>query len=63
MYMCEFNIILKNEIVFKDVVYLKTEDNKVTAKSILGETKVFKNSKITEVDVNSTKLVLTEIQN
>lgn len=63
MYMCEFNIILKNEIVFKDVVYVKTEDNKVTAKSILGETKVFKNSKITEVDVNSTKLVLTEIQN
>jgi predicted RNA-binding protein len=61
--MCEFNIILKNEIVFKDVVYVKTEDNKVTAKSILGETKVFKNSKITEVDVNSTKLVLTEIQN
>ena len=63
MFMCEFNIILKNEIVFKDVVYVKTEDNKVTAKSILGETKVFKNSKITEVDVNSTKLVLTEIQN
>lgn len=61
--MCEFNIILKNEIVFKDVVYLKTEDNNVTAKSILGETKVFKNCKITEVDVSSTKLVLTEIQN
>lgn len=60
--MCEFNIIIKNEIVLKDVVHVKTEDNKVTARSILGETKVFKNCKITEVDVNSTKLVLTETE-
>ena len=60
--MCEFNIILKNEIVLKDVVHVKTEDNKVIARSILGETKVFKNCKITEVDVNSTKLVLTETE-
>jgi predicted RNA-binding protein len=57
--MCEFNVILKGKIQFKDVVYAKTEKNKVTVKNVLGETKEFKNCEITEVDVNATRLVLT----
>ena len=59
--MCEFNVILNGKTVLKDVVYVKTDGSNVTVKSVLGETKELKNCKITEVDVNSTRLVLTEI--
>jgi predicted RNA-binding protein len=56
--MCEFDVILNGKTVFKDVVYAKTDNNNVTVKGVLGETKEFENCKITEVDVNSTRLVL-----
>ena len=57
--MCEFNIILNGEVMFKDVVYARTQGNKVIVKNVLGATKEFNNCKIAEVDVNSTRLVLT----
>jgi predicted RNA-binding protein len=60
--MCEFNVILNGKTVFKDVVYAKAENNNVTVKSILGEAKDFKNCKIAEVDVNTTRLVLIAIK-
>jgi predicted RNA-binding protein len=60
--MCEFKVILDGETLFKDVVYAKTENNNVTVKNILGEVKEFKNCKITEVDVNTTRLVLTVLK-
>ena len=60
--MCEFNVILNGETLFKDVVYAKTEGNVVTVKNVLGEAKEFKNCKIAEVDVNSTRLVLTALK-
>ncbi len=56
--MCEFNVIFNGKTQFKDVIYAITQGNNVVVKSITGETKEFKNCKITEVDVNSTKLVL-----
>jgi len=56
--MCEFNVILEGKIVFKDVVYARMESNKVIVRDVLGEPKEFKNCKIVEVDVNSTRLVL-----
>ena len=59
--MCEFNIILNGETLFKDVVYAKTEGNRVVAKNVLGETKEFNSCKITEINVNSARLVLTII--
>jgi predicted RNA-binding protein len=59
--MCEFKVILNGETMFKDVVYAITECNVVTVKNVLGEAKEFKNCKITEVDVNSTRLVLTAV--
>jgi predicted RNA-binding protein len=59
--MCEFNVILNGKTVLKDVVYAKTDGKTVTVKNVLGETKELKNCKITEVDVNSTRLVLTEL--
>ena len=48
--------------MFKDVIYAKAEGNNVTVKNILGEAKEFKNCKITEVDVTTTRLVLTAIK-
>jgi predicted RNA-binding protein len=60
--MCEFNVILNGKIRFKDVVYVKVEGNNVTVKNILGEAKEFKNCKITEVDVNTTRLVLVPLK-
>jgi predicted RNA-binding protein len=60
--MCEFNIILNGKTLFKDVVYAKTEGTTVIVKNILGEAKEFQNCKIAEVDVNSTRLVLTALK-
>ena len=59
--MCEFNVILNGKIQFKDVIYAKVEGANVVVKNILGEAKEFKNCKIIEVDVNSTRLVLSAI--
>ena len=47
---------------FKDVIYTKVEGDNVTVKNILGEAKEFKNCKIVEVDVNSTRLVLSALK-
>ena len=60
--MCEFNVILNGKTQFNDVVYAKVEGNNVTVKNILGEAKEFKNCKITEVDVNATRLVLVPLK-
>lgn len=59
--MCEFTLILDGKTVFKDVIYAKTENTKVIVKSVLGESKEFQNCKIIEVNVNSTRLVLSHI--
>ncbi|MGA3060041.1 MAG: CooT family nickel-binding protein [Candidatus Bathyarchaeia archaeon] len=57
--MCEFDIILNGKVQFKDVIYVKVEGDNVLVKNILGEGKEFKNCNIVEVDVNSTRLVLS----
>jgi predicted RNA-binding protein len=57
--MCEFNVILHDKIVFKEVLYAKMESNKIILKDVLGESREIKNCKIVEVDVNSTRLVLS----
>jgi predicted RNA-binding protein len=57
--MCEFTIILNGKKVFTDAVYARMESNNVTVKDVLGKSKEFKNCRITEVDVNSTRLILS----
>ena len=59
--MCEFNVILNGKIQIKDVIYAKVEGVNVVVKNILGEAKDFKNCIITEVDVNSARLVLEAV--
>ncbi len=60
--MCEFNVIVNGKVEFKDVIYAKVDGNTVTVKNIIGEGKEFKNVKITEVDVTTTRLVLAEVK-
>ena len=60
--MCEFDVILNGKVQFKDVIYVKVEGDNVVVKNILGEGKEFKNCKIVEVDVNSTRLVLATLK-
>lgn len=57
--MCEFNVLLKGEIVFRDAIYAKVDGNKVILKDVLGVSKVFEDCKIVEVDVRSERLVLS----
>jgi predicted RNA-binding protein len=59
--MCEFTVILNGKTVFKDVIFAKLDSNNVVVKDVLGNSKEFKNCKITEVNVNSTRLVLSSI--
>jgi predicted RNA-binding protein len=61
MIMCEFNVILDGKTVFKETVYAKMESNKIILRDVLGESKEIKNCKIVEVDVNSTRLVLSSL--
>ncbi len=61
MEMCEFKVFLDENMVFRDAVYAKMESNNVIVRDVLGEFKEFKNCKIIEVDVNSTRLVLSSI--
>ena len=56
--MCEFKVILNGETVFKDVVLAQLKGNNVSVTDVLGQSKEFKNCKILEVNVNSTRLVL-----
>jgi len=57
--MCEFKVILDGKEVFKDVIYAKLENNNVIVKDAIGKSKELKNCKIIEVDVNTTRLVLS----
>jgi predicted RNA-binding protein len=59
---CEFTVILDGKTVFKDVVYAKADSGNVIAKDVLGESKTFRNCRILEVNVNSTRLLLSSAQ-
>jgi predicted RNA-binding protein len=56
--MCEFNVILNGKVEMSDVIYAKADGNGVLVKNIMGESKQFKDCKIVEVDVTTTRLVL-----
>ncbi|MEM3699722.1 MAG: CooT family nickel-binding protein [Candidatus Bathyarchaeia archaeon] len=60
--MCEFNVILDGKTVYKDVIHAKTESNNVIVKDVLGKSKEFKNCRIVEVDVNTTRLILSTMK-
>jgi len=59
--MCEFKVFLDGDVVFRDVIYAKMESNSVVVRDVLGESRSFKNCRIVEVDVSSTRLILSSI--
>ena len=60
--MCEFTVLLDREPVYKDAVYAKVEGPNIQIKDVLGVSKIFKNCRITEVDVSSERLVLAPVR-
>ncbi|MDH5690034.1 MAG: CooT family nickel-binding protein [Candidatus Bathyarchaeota archaeon] len=57
--MCELKVIIDEAVVFENVVYAKTIENRVVVKDILRKSMEFKNHTITEVDVTNERLVLS----
>lgn len=58
---CEFKVLKKNKLVFKDAVYAKTDGENVTVKDVLGIAETFEKCIISEVDVGTERLVLTPV--
>jgi predicted RNA-binding protein len=56
--MCELKVLLQEKIVFNDAIYAKADNDKVTVRDVIGNSKTFENCKIVEVDVSSERLVL-----
>ena len=56
--MCEFEVVLNGETVYKDVIYAKAEGKNVIVKDVLGILKKFENCYIVEIDVSSERLTL-----
>ncbi len=44
----------------KEVIYAKAENGNVIIRNIMGESKEFKNSRISEVDVPNQRMVIVE---
>lgn len=61
--MCEFSVLLQDKMVFKDAVYAKADGSRVIVKDVLGESRIFKNCRIVEVNVNAERLVLSSTEN
>lgn len=59
--MCEFKVYLDGEKVMDDVIYAEVDMDMVTVRDVIGETRVFKNTRIVEVNVPSTRLILKGI--
>lgn len=57
--MCEFKVFLDGEKVAEDVIYAKVEGHTVTLRDIIGRPVVLDSAKIVEIDVVSTRLVLS----
>jgi predicted RNA-binding protein len=59
--MCEFKVYLDGERVMEDVIHAEVEDNGVTLRDVIGETKTFWGVAIAEVNVPATRLVLKRV--
>lgn len=57
--MCEFKVYLDGEKVAEDVIYAYVEGRRVTVRDIMGKPTVFDGAKIVEIDVATTRMVLS----
>jgi predicted RNA-binding protein len=60
--MCEFKIILDGVQVAEDVVYAKADRGNVILRDILGKSITLKDAKINEVNIITTRMILTRTQ-
>ena len=60
--MCEFNVYLDGVKVAEDIVYAKIEENKVTLHDILGRPTVFESTRLDELNVMTTRLLLSRVK-
>jgi len=60
--MCEFKVFLDGLKVAEDVVYVKQENGRLILRDIIGNTHTLDDAEIIEVDVLSTRLVLSHRQ-
>jgi predicted RNA-binding protein len=56
---CEFKVYLDGEKVAEDVIYARVEGRRVTVRDILGKPVVLDGAKIVEIDVMTTRMVLS----
>ena len=60
--MCELEVIVEKEVVFKNVIYAKSIEDNVFVKDVLGKSMEFKNHKISEINISQEQLVLSPIK-
>jgi predicted RNA-binding protein len=56
---CEFKVYLDGEKVAEDIIYASIEGRRVTVRDILGKPTVLEGAKIVEIDVATTRMVLS----
>jgi predicted RNA-binding protein len=57
--MCEFKVYLNGEKVLEDVVFAVAEGKDIVVRDIVGTSKRLNNAHITEVNVLTTKIILS----
>ncbi len=60
--MCELTAFLHKDIIYRNVVYAKREEQELVLRTALGADKRLKHCKIVEVDLISKRLVLSSTQ-
>ncbi|MEJ2271213.1 MAG: CooT family nickel-binding protein [Candidatus Bathyarchaeota archaeon] len=59
--MCELKVIINQKMVFENAIYAKTIETNIFVKDVLGNSKIFKNHSITEVNIPKEQMILTPI--
>ena len=55
-------VVLDGQKIFNDVIHAKVENNTVAVKNYVGESKVYNNVKITEIDITTTRIFLETVK-
>lgn len=59
--MCEFQVFIEGRKIMEDVVFAEAHKNGVRVRDVIGESKIFENVKIVEVNVPLTRLILERV--
>ena len=58
--MCEFKVILNRETVFEDAVYVKDDGQGLFIRDVLGQSKVFPDCHVVEINVEREELIIAK---